>query len=55
MKNDKIRKSKSHVIKFDGFLSIDNQSKSNLSKKIVLLVALILIIIQKFLNYQIIQ
>ena len=33
MKNDKIRKSKSHVIKFDGFLSIDNQSKSNLSKK----------------------
>ena len=54
MKNDKIR-SKSHVIKFDGFLNMDNQSKSNYLKKIVLLVALILIIIQKFLNYQIIQ
>ena len=33
MKNSKIRKSKSHVIKFDGFLNMDNQSKSNLSKK----------------------
>ena len=36
MKNDphhKIIHSHSHTIKFDGLLSIDNQSKSNMSKK----------------------